>query len=83
MYALRYLYRGSDEDEDDDSGYGMVGSVTFALFGEATADLTPLEVYALHCCQELRWNDDPRAPGELSIEAGLLILRQYNDDLET
>lgn len=59
MYALRYLYRGTDEDEDDDSGYGMVGSVTFALFG-----------------------DDPRAPGELSIEAGLLILRQYNDELE-
>jgi len=28
----------------------MVGSVTFALFGETTADLKPEEVYALHCC---------------------------------
>ena len=56
-----------------------VGSETFSLFGETTADLAPLEVYTLHCCRELKWNDDPRAPSEDSVEAGMLILRRYNE----
>jgi hypothetical protein len=31
----------------------MVGAATFALFGEATADLPPEDIYGLHCCWEL------------------------------
>lgn len=59
-------------------GLGLVGSVTFALMGETTADLSPEHAYALHCCWELQFKEDPRAPEERSIEEGLKMLREYN-----
>ena len=55
----------------------MVGSITFSLFGETTEDLSPEDIYALHCCWELEVNDDPRAPEERTIEAGRKILAEY------
>lgn len=58
----------------DDRGLAMVGSITFALFGEATADLSPEDAYALHCCWELSMNGDARAPKERSIAAGRKLL---------
>jgi hypothetical protein len=82
VYAVRYLYRAADAGETDDAGYGMVGSVTFALFGEATAVLTPLQVYALHCCWELEMNEDRRAPAKRSVEAGMALLRKHNPQLD-
>ena len=75
---------GDDEEEEaakDDAGYGMVGSVTFALFGEATSALTPIEVYALHCCWELEMNHDPRAPEKRSVKAGMALLQKHNPRL--
>jgi hypothetical protein len=52
----------------------MVGSVTFALFGEATAELCPEDVYGLHCCWELARNEDPRAPEKRTARAGRELL---------
>ena len=77
VWLFRYLYRAEDGQEPDE-GLGMVGSVTFALFGETTANLKPEEAYALHCCWELQNNEDPLAPKERDIAAGLKILRKYN-----
>ena len=52
----------------------MVGSVTFALFGETNADLSPEDVYGLHCCWELECNGDDRAPRKRSAAAGRKLL---------
>lgn len=74
LWIFRYNYHS----DPDASGFGMVGSITFALFGEATEDLSPEEVYGLHCAWELEANEDPRAPAERTPEAGLAILREHN-----
>lgn len=68
VWLVRYRY------DDGSEGIGMVGSMTFALFGEATAELSAEDVYGLHCCWELEMNQDPRAPKERSVAAGKKIL---------
>lgn len=78
VWLFRYRYPTEEQGRDDEMGIGMVGSVTFALLGETTADLAPEDVYALHCCWELEWLGDARAPKERSIRAGRRILRRYN-----
>lgn len=82
VWLFLYRYRPTEEGEHEEVGLGMVGSITFALFGEATADLSPVEAYALHCGWELEVNRDPRAPAERSIENGLRLLREQNPELD-
>lgn len=79
VWLFKYRYPKTEDREEEDVGLGMVGSVTFALFGEVTADLSPLDAYALHCCWELGANEDERAPGERSVSAGREILGRHND----
>ena len=81
LFVFKYRYAPREADEEEDIGHGLVGSVTFALFGEASADLTPLEVYGLHCAWELECNRDPRAPKKRTPLAGLSILRKHNRSL--
>jgi len=76
LWLVRYRYAGARPDGSDDVGIGMVGSITFALLGETTADMVPEDAYALHCCWELEVEHDPRAPAERSVEAGRALLRQ-------
>lgn len=77
LFLVKYIYN-KGQSKEPDRGIGMVGSVTFALFGEATADLSPEDVYALHCCWELEMNGDTRAPKKRSVEAGRQILKRNN-----
>jgi hypothetical protein len=72
VWLLRYRYE--DEEGAPEEGVGMVGSVTFALFGETTAELPPEDIYALHCIWELQQNRDKRAPKERTIVAGRKLL---------
>jgi hypothetical protein len=72
VWLLRYRYE--DEEGAPEEGVGMVGSVTFALFGETTADLPPEDIYALHCVWELQQEGDKRAPKERTAEAGRKLL---------
>jgi hypothetical protein len=74
VWLFRYRYKNANRDGTDDVGISMVGSVTFALFGEATADLCPEDVYGLHCCWELECNQDPRAPDKRTAKAGRELL---------
>jgi hypothetical protein len=69
-----WLFRYRVEGDDPEEGVGMVGSVTFALFGEATAELSPEDIYALHCEWELQQNGDERAPEERTGETGRKLL---------
>jgi hypothetical protein len=79
VWLFKYRYPETADRVEEDVGLGMVGSVTFALFGEVTAELSPLDAYALHCCWELETNQDERAPGERSVSAGREILGRDND----
>ena len=74
VWLFKYRYLPEEPGGESEVGIGMVGSITFVLFGEATDNLSPEDVYALHCCWELQFKDDPRAPEERSIEIGRQIL---------
>lgn len=74
VWLLKYTYAGRNDDGTDEVGLGMFGSITFALFGEATADMSPEDAYGLHCCWELEMNDDPRAPKKRTAKAGRKLL---------
>lgn len=76
LHLVKFRYRGAKPDGSDDVGVGLVGSITFALFGETTADMPPEDVYALHCCWELEAENDPQAPARRSLEAGRGLLRK-------
>jgi hypothetical protein len=79
LWLIKYTYENKETAEPD-RGIGMVGSVTFALFGEATCDLIPEELYGLHCCWELKNNGDPRAPKKRSPKAGIRILVKHGNE---
>ncbi len=74
VWLFKWTYTGRNEDGTDEEGLGMVGSITFALFGETTADTSAEDAYAIHCCWELDVNDDPRAPTKRSAQAGRKLL---------
>jgi hypothetical protein len=76
LFVLRY--ETVDDVGKTVTGYGLVGSVTFALFGE-NEDLRPLEVLALHCCWELE--QDSQLVGENDVENGLKLLVKANPEL--
>jgi hypothetical protein len=78
LWVFRYRYPPREGATEPEIGHGMVGSVTFALFGEATPDLSAEQVYGLHCAWELEVKRDPRAPSKRTVEAGIEILRQHN-----
>ncbi len=75
-FLIRYRY---DDGDAPDVGVGMVGSVTFALFGETDlANLPPEDLYGLHCCWELQCAEDPAAPEHRTAETGRRILAAAN-----
>jgi hypothetical protein len=76
LRLVRYCYRGTGPDGADEVGVGLVGSITFALFGETSSGMPPEDVYALHCCWELEVEGDPRAPAERTAAAGRELLRR-------
>lgn len=85
VWLFKYSYLAFPPDTPSDqsvcpmAGYGMVGSITFALTNEPFQGCrNPLDVYALYCCWELQINKDPRAPAERSVPEGRRILDEYN-----
>ena len=78
LWNFLYEYPPREGKTEPDVGHGMVGSVTFALFGETKADLSAEQVYGLHCAWELECNRDARAPQKRTAEAGIQILKVHN-----
>jgi hypothetical protein len=73
LYLIKYTYTKFNDDESDEVGIGMVGSVTFSLFGlENILKKTPEEIYAIHCNWELEDEDYE------NVEKGLKRLRSKN-----
>ena len=79
VWLFKYRYDKNEDRDEEEVGLGMVGSVTFALFGETTTDLKPWDAYALHCCWELEWNKDSRAPKKRTIATGRKLLKEHNN----
>jgi hypothetical protein len=78
LWLVRYRFEPNEPGESAAVGVGLVGSITFALSGEAAADLPPEDLYALYCCWELQVRKDPRAPEERTVEAGRALLLKHN-----
>lgn len=78
VWLFKYRYRPHEHDSSVNEGIGMVGSVTFALFGETTSDMLPADAYALHCCWELQMSEDPRVGEQLDLAMGKQILAEAN-----
>ncbi len=73
IYIVRYTYNNYNDDGSDEIGIGLVGSITFSLFGtEGILEKTPLEIYALHCNWELE--DDNYE----DIPKGIKLLKARN-----
>lgn len=56
-YRLRPEAGGEQESEDDDVGFGLVGSITFCLFSTNLVSRPPEDVYAVHCFWEMEQKD--------------------------
>jgi hypothetical protein len=78
FWLFKYRYEPQGADGQAHEGIGLVGSTTFALFGEATADLAPEDVYGLHCCWELQIQKDARAPEKRNAAIGRQMLAEAN-----
>ena len=78
LWLFRYEYPPDEGETEPDIGHGMVGSVTFALLGESTSDLSAEQIYGLHCAWELEMKRDARAPQKRTVKIGIQILREYN-----
>ena len=74
LWLFRYRYEPADPGRPAAEGVGLVGSITFALAGSTSPAMPPEDVYALHCCWELKVDDDPRAPAELDVGTGRRLL---------
>lgn len=78
LFSYRY-----DDGDTVEEGVGMVGSVTFALYGETDiAGMSPEDIYGLHCCWELERNSDPRCPESRTAEYGRSLLARANPGKE-
>ncbi len=74
LWLIEFTYESSDDRPAREVGIGMVGSITFALFDETTADMPAEDLYGIHCAWELQANGDPRAPEERTAEVGRELL---------
>lgn len=74
---FRYHYVADCEGDSgvDEIGVGVVGSETCSLVGHTDPEMPVEHILALHCCWELQQRGDSRAPGLLSIDEGLLLLK--------
>lgn len=54
LTIVRYRYEKWNSDGSDEIGVGLVGSVTFCLFGVVLNESPPEEVYAIHCAWEMQ-----------------------------
>lgn len=77
IYLIKYTYKNHKEDGSDDVGIGLVGSVTFSLFGlENMLTLKPIELLAIHCNWELEKENYK------DIKSGIELLKKHNKDIE-
>jgi len=73
LTIVRYRYEKWKDDDTDEIGVGLVGSVTFCLFGlDDLNERTPEEIFAIHCAWEMEL-DKYEKP-----KVGMAILQKHN-----
>jgi hypothetical protein len=60
LWLFKYRYKPHAGEELPDGGIGLVGPITFS-FSTTTPDLSPEDVYGLHCSWELQRGELPSA----------------------
>jgi len=78
LWLFKYRFAPQSDGNEVTEGIGLVGSTTFSLTGQVTADLPPEDVYGLHCCWELEIQQDPRAPKKRTAAIGRKMLAAAN-----
>jgi hypothetical protein len=78
LWLFRYRYEKREDQAEAAQGCGLVGSVTWAMFGVNTIDLPPEDLYGLHCAWELVQAGHREAPREYDVSSGRAILAKYN-----
>jgi len=53
FWLIRYTLYGAGEDCEAETDAGVVGSITFCLFGYKMAERPPEDAYAIHCVWEM------------------------------
>lgn len=74
LWLFIFTYKNFGKDGMELSEIGMHGSITFNLDIGEDIKKPPEDVYAYHCCWELKQINDPRAPEEESVEFGRKLL---------
>lgn len=82
VWLFAYHYEVDEESSELEhnhyqNGVGMVGSITFSLLGETHPQMSPEDIYALHCCWELEYRGSPLAPQARDIQAGKALLAAH------
>jgi hypothetical protein len=77
LWLFKYRYEPQGDAGTADEGIGLVGSTTWSFFDEP-ADLAPEDVYGLHCCWELKLQNDPRIPEDHTAALGRQMLAETN-----
>lgn len=80
LFEYRYEVDGDTSPSEHgryDVGIGMVGTITFSLLGETHPGMSAEDIYALHCCWELEYRGDARAPAARDVVAGRNLLAQH------
>jgi hypothetical protein len=78
LWIFKYRYAPDAARDEAEVNVGLVGSIIFSLFFVTSADMKPDEIYALHCCWELRTRGDPGVPEEISAAYGRKMLAKAN-----
>lgn len=76
FWLFKYRY-GPRSGFDGGAGIGLVGSTTFALWGSGP-DLSPEDVYGIHCYWEMERDDDPPEPPERRAAVGRKLIARIN-----
>jgi hypothetical protein len=74
LWLFKYTYQSTAPEKLTAVGVGMVGSITFSLPNETTPEMSPEDIYGLHCCWELQQKRDPRAPKDRTAAAGRAMI---------
>jgi hypothetical protein len=69
-WLFEYTYAKTKDRPKAETGVGIAGPILFAMFDEATPNLTPERIYGLYCEMALQWDEDKRAPKKRTGKKG-------------
>jgi hypothetical protein len=70
LWLFKFSYKSIAPEKPTAAGVGLVGSITYFLKDETSPEMSPEDIYGLHCCWELETKKDGRAPKQRTAAAG-------------